>query len=208
MAVRCPRCATTFTPKTGRSPACPKCGYTAALARTAAPPRPATPQIPRDPGYAALGGAAPIFVQAKPSWSRPGSVTGAAVVAFVVAGLVLFGAIGWFTAGQVAGDFNDAGLKTGNFRTEATIYGIADLVIAIALVLGAIGALGRQSWGRIVLIIGAGCDLAFSLYMVALQAHYFDIMFIVMDVVIIALMLVRSTTTFFATPNPMRAGQY
>jgi len=77
--------------------------------------------VPYDPGYASLGGPAPIFVQAKPSWSRPGNVTAACVIAFIVGGFSLMGAMMWLTMSRVSRAFDSA------FEGQWLVFGVVDL---------------------------------------------------------------------------------
>ena len=172
---------------------------------SAQPPR----QIAYDPGYNALGGPAAIIVQAKPSWSRPGSVTGAVVVAFILAGLSLFGAIGWFTTSQFADGADRVGIETGSKAGEAMVYGFVNLLVCVTLILGAVGALGRQEWGRIALCVGAGVDAMFSMYRIAVPYSDFGgrnfglLIFVVLDILVIALILLPTSTAFLRSHNPV-----
>ena len=160
-----------------------------------------------DPGYAALGIPAPVFVQAKPSWSRPGSATAAAVVAFIVGGFSLMGAMAWFTGAKIA--------QGESFGAEWMMYGAIDFIVALALVVGASGLLGRQSWGRIALCLGAGIDVCYSSYRVVTAftsdgfgiGSPFSILFPVLDAVIIVCVCLPATTHYLATRNPLYPGR-
>jgi hypothetical protein len=186
-------------------------GATAPAVRPPQPPsiiqggaRPRAP-IAYDPGYAALGGPAPIIVQAKPSWSRPGSVTAAAVLAFIIAGLNLVAAMGYLFTSNAAGKFG-----ADEFQAETLAYGLINLFAALALVAGAAGLLGRQEWGRWALCLGAGMDALYSLWRV-IQGFVDDdsfgnpmgLLFIVMDVLIIVCALLPTTSAYLATRNPV-----
>lgn len=162
--------------------------------------------VPYDPGYASLGGPAPIFVQAKPSWSRPGNVTAACVIAFIVGGFSLMGAMVWLTMSQGSRAFR------AGFESQWLVFGLVDLAVAILLIVGASGLLGRQGWGRMLLYAGAGLDAAYSTYNVV-QAFLpgdgwtfsspFSILFPVLDIVIIVCISLPPTAHFLATRNPL-----
>ncbi|MCA1818751.1 MAG: hypothetical protein ABR562_02965 [Thermoplasmatota archaeon] len=165
------------------------------------------PPMAYDPGYAALGGPAPIFVQAKPSWSRPGNVTAAGVIAFVVSGLAVFAAIFWFTTGEFVSSVDNGGGFFGDYAVKAQINAFANLGVALALVLGGIGTLGRQEWGRVALIFGAGGHAIYSAYRM-MDRSFVSLVWIFLDVVIIVLIVLPTTSIFFRTRNPVQPVLY
>ena len=74
---------------------------------------------------------------------RPGLVTFAAIMLFVVAGMHVVTAIEALTGGSALGDVN-SGLFGGNL----TIWGIIDLIIVVAIVFAGIDVLRGGSFGR------------------------------------------------------------
>ena len=83
--------------------------------------------------------------------------------------------------------------------------------MAILLIVGAAGLLGRQAWGRMLLYAGAGLDAAYSTYNVvqaftnrdAFFSSPFSILFPVLDIVIIVCIAMPPTAHFLATRNPL-----
>jgi hypothetical protein len=150
-----------------------------------------------DPGYASLGGPAPVFVQAKPSWARPGVVTASAVLAFIVGGLDLLASIGWFTTNEIAG-------VLGESQAEFVMYGMINLLIAVLLIAGGAGALGRMAWGRLLLYAGSGVGLLYAVYGLVMKQHYHNIIDIALLVLIAALVSGSLANRFFAGRDPTR----
>lgn len=149
-----------------------------------------------DPGYANLGHA-PILVQARPSWSRPGIVTAAAVCAIVAAAMDTFGAFIWFS-------FREVTEFTGGTRAEYTLYGWLDFAFAIGLIVGAAAVFGRQMWGRYALVAFAVGDLAFS--MVLLSQDHFSAFFPVPLYLVAAItVMLPEATRYFQTRDPTLA---
>lgn len=147
-----------------------------------------------DPGYANLGHA-PIFVQAKPSWSRPGIVTAAAVCGIVAAAMDTFGAFIWFSYRDVREAF------AGASHPEYTMYGWLDFLFAIGLIIGAAGVLGRQMWGRYVLFAFAVGDVLFALSLLA-QEHYSAFFPVPLYLVAAITVMLPEATRYFRTRDP------
>jgi hypothetical protein len=185
-----------------RKAAAPKQASHKVAVRTV-PAQPIQRQIAYDPGYASLGGPAPIIVQAKPSWARPGLVTAAAVLGFIAAGMCVIAAIFWFTTSEFAGDVNDVGISTGSYATKAMFHGIGNLLFAVGMVLGGIGAVSRQGWSRIALITAAGCEAAYSLYRIV-DGTYGDLVNLFLDIIIIALVVSPQASRYFNTQSPVQ----
>lgn len=87
-------------------------------------------------GYPQAFGGSPALV-------RPGSVTATAVLAFVQAGLVLFGALGAFAGGQVLQDdfFTSS---TNNMGAWLIVLGVAGLLVGGLLIAGGVQVVGGK----------------------------------------------------------------
>lgn len=148
-----------------------------------------------DPGYSSLGGPAPILVLAQPSWSRPGSVTAAATIAFVLAGIGLYSAFLWLGMNTLFGPF-------GVFAFEAILYGIANLAIAAACILGGAGALGRKSWCRYALIFAVAVELCLCVYRIT-QGVWMGLIYVTLGALLLVFIHLPDASRFLSTRSPV-----
>jgi hypothetical protein len=97
--------------------------------------------------------------------ARPGSVVGAAVLAYVLAGLlILSGALLLFGA-SISDSFGDAfDSDTSSVTAELAFDGFADLIAAGLLIAGGVSLTGRNKRGRTMLVVGAAITLAECIY--------------------------------------------
>ena len=100
--------------------------------------------------------------------ARPGSVVGAAVLGYVLAGLlILAGALLLFGASTINSFGNAFDSDTGSVTAELTFDGFADLVAAGLLIAGGVSLSGRNKRGRTMLAIGAVITIAECVYWLA-----------------------------------------
>lgn len=112
---------------------------------------------PQAPGYGAGMPPAPAEYSAGPI-PRPGTVTAAAVLAYVQAGITLIPTVIMF--GGVLGSDTSAG--TAGDAAMGWIILIAQLVGAALLIAGGVQIMGGKS--RTLLVVGAGLELAISVF--------------------------------------------
>lgn len=142
-------------------------------------------QYAGQPGYPA-----PYGQPAAPA--RPGSVTGAAVLAFVQGGIVLVGGIASLAGGTtVLSDLDDAN----GIGSLFTVLGIAGLLVGGLLIAGGVRAFGRSLQ---LLLIGAGASVVLSIaWFIGFVSHdapvgaalVWPLIYLVMPVIIISLVL-------------------
>jgi hypothetical protein len=117
------------------------------------------PYGPTPPAYNAYG-YPPQQIDA-----RPGSVTGASVLAYVLAGLLLLaGALLLFGASTVDSFGNAFNTDTTSVTAELAFDGFADLVAAGLLIAGGVSLSGRNVRGRTMLLVGAAITLIECVY--------------------------------------------
>ncbi len=148
------------------------------------------------PGYPQLGY---TVVPVKPP--KPGAVKGAAVLAFVQGGIILFSGIG--TLGGGAG-LNDLGLRgTGSIGDTLTIMGVLALIASGLLIAGGVSAFNKHSG---LLIAGAALSLALSVWWM-IQFDFFSAVLIwalllaAMPIISVALILGPTAQAWMKTPN-------
>lgn len=199
----------------------PQAGYP----QTAAYPQPGYPQqgYPQQgyppagypqPGYPQPGFPQPGYPQgaynllpAKPP--KPGSVKGAAVLAFVQSGFVIVGGIYTFGGGAILSDveFND----TTGLGTQIIILGVLSLLAGGLLIAGGVSAFNRKFT---LLLAGAGLSLALSVWWIIMITAYdipvltsgflvLAIVFAVMPILSIALLLGSTSQRWSKTSDPI-----
>ena len=99
---------------------------------------------------------------------RPGSVTAAAVLAYVAAGLLIFAALILFSSADFANSLgNDLNTDTSSTTGELAVDGVINLVAAGLLIVGAVMLAGRRLQGRLLLTIGTGIVVVTAIYWIA-----------------------------------------
>jgi hypothetical protein len=127
------------------------------------PPWPYPPYPPAYPPYAPYPAPA-----ARAGDGRPGAVTAAAVVGWVLAGLLLLAAGLLFFGAAFLRDFDAVnGTSTGSYVAEFTIDALVDVVTAGLLIAGGIGLTNRSAPGRVLLTVGASVVVAVAVYWLA-----------------------------------------
>ncbi|MEP7179460.1 MAG: hypothetical protein ABI775_10250 [Pseudonocardiales bacterium] len=97
--------------------------------------------------------------------ARPGTVAGACVLAYVLAGLlILAGALLLFGASTVDSFGNAFNTDTTNVTAELAFDGFADLLAAGLLIAGGVSLSGRNVRGRTMLLVGAAITLIEGVY--------------------------------------------
>lgn len=97
--------------------------------------------------------------------ARPGTVTAAAVVGWVLAGLLLVAAGLLFFGAAFLRDFDAVnGTNTGSYVAEFTIDALIDLVTAGLLIAGGLGLTNRNASGRTLFTVGASVVVVAAIY--------------------------------------------
>jgi hypothetical protein len=94
---------------------------------------------------------------------RPSSVTTAAVLAFIVGGLLLLAGIVLFSGASLVSSLDDVE-GTGSFTAELALDGFLDLLAAGLLIGGGTLLMGRQAYGRALYGVGAAIVVVESVY--------------------------------------------
>jgi hypothetical protein len=106
-----------------------------------------------------------------PGASRPGTVVAAAVLAYVVAGLLILAGLFLFYGATVISSLSDSvGSNGSGVAAEAVLDGIVNFVAAGLLIAGAVLTTIRRGNGRPLLTTGAVVCLAAGVYWV-IRAH-------------------------------------
>jgi len=117
------------------------------------------PYGPTPPAYNAYG------YPPAPGADRPGQVTGSAVLAYVLAGLlILAGALLLAGASTVDSFGNEFNSDTSSATTELAFDGFANLIAAGLLIAGGVSLSGRHIRGRTMLAVGAAITLVECVY--------------------------------------------
>jgi hypothetical protein len=122
------------------------------------------PTYPPPPGYPA--GFLPTYrayVAPSPYAARPGAALGAAVVAYVLAGLLVVASFVLFTGAALVDDADrlDSNVPA---TSELVFDGIVDLVAAGLLITGGVLLTLRRAHGRTVLLVACALTLIDSVY--------------------------------------------
>lgn len=152
-----------------------------------APDNPVVPQYPPAgyppaayppggyPGYPAVGypgyGAYPTgYPAAYPGYAidprdvRPGATMGAAVLAYVTAGLLVLAGGLLLLGASIVADIESASNSHTTYGVEFALDGTADLVASGLLIAGGVLLTGRKANGRVIMTVGNGIVAALSLY--------------------------------------------
>ncbi len=90
-----------------------------------------------------------------PAYGRPGTVIGAAVLAYVVAGLLILAGVILFSGASTINDIGDSfGADTSSATTELVLDGLLDLIVAGLLIAGGVNLSMRRPSGRTLLYVG------------------------------------------------------
>ncbi|MCW2644052.1 MAG: conserved rane protein of unknown function [Pseudonocardiales bacterium] len=158
-----------------------------------APPQYGQPYGPTPPAYNAYG------YPPQQVGVRPGSVTGASVLAYVLAGLlILAGALLLVGASTVDSFGNAFNTDTSSLTAEFAFDGFADLIAAGLLIAGGISLSGRDTRGRTMLVVGAAITLiecAYWLVRSSAAAGVFVFVLVFGALAVIAVVLAVSSTT-------------
>ncbi|MGN6607411.1 MAG: hypothetical protein ACTHMS_10445 [Jatrophihabitans sp.] len=111
-------------------------------------------------GYGPYGGG---YVPNRPPL-RPGVVTAASVVAWVLAGLLILCALGLFTGAKFFEELHANGYETADLTGEFVFDGIANGIAAALLITGGVQYSARRPWGRGLVLVGGGIAFALSVY--------------------------------------------
>jgi hypothetical protein len=96
---------------------------------------------------------------------RPGTVLGASVLSYVLAGLlILAGALLLFGASTVDSFGNEFNSDTSSVTAELALDGFANLIAAGLLIAGGVSLAGRHARGRTMLLVGAAITLIECVY--------------------------------------------
>lgn len=98
---------------------------------------------------------------------RPGVVTAASVVGYVLAGFLILCAIFLFTGAKVIDDLRSSGFDTTDMSDEFVLDGLLNLVSAGLLIAGGVQYSLRRPLGRAMVLIGGGIAFALSVYWVS-----------------------------------------
>lgn len=160
-------------------------------------------QYPAPPGYNAYGYPAP-------QGERPGQTTASSVLAYVLAGILIFSGIGLLFGASAVNSVGDAfNNDTSNATAELAFDGIIDLVAGGLLIGGGILLSGRQRRGRALLVSGAAITLADAVYWLirgGAGAIFVVLVFVTLAVLAIVFALSSQTTAWLngAPPAPYR----
>lgn len=103
-----------------------------------------------------------------PADARPGTVTAAAVLGWVLAGLLLLAAGLLFFGAAFLHDFDAVnGTSTGSYVAEFTVDALIDVLTAGLLIAGGIGLTTRSGSARMLFTVGAGVVVVASMYWLA-----------------------------------------
>ncbi|MBN9620434.1 MAG: hypothetical protein J0H43_11995, partial [Actinobacteria bacterium] len=97
--------------------------------------------------------------------SRPGTLTAAAVLGYVSAGLVSLAGIVLFTGASLVSDVDDStGASHDSLTAEFVVDGFLNLIIGALLIAGGIWMCSRRSSGRVLYTVGGALVVAESVY--------------------------------------------
>lgn len=97
--------------------------------------------------------------------SRPGTLTAAAVLGYVNAGLVSLAGIVLFTGASLVSDVDDStGANHDSLTAEFVVDGFLNLIIGALLIAGGIWMCSRRSSGRVLYTVGGALVVAESVY--------------------------------------------
>lgn len=124
---------------------------------------------PPPPGYPY--GYRPIPV----SEQRPGTLTAAAVLGYVTAGLLILAGIILFSGASLVNDIdNQLGTNHDSLTAEFTFDGFLNLLAGGLLIAGGVVMTGRRDNGRIVYTVGAAIVLVEAIYWLARWSSKLD----------------------------------
>ena len=139
---------------------------------------------------------------------RPGLVVAAAVLAYVLAGLLVIAAILLFTGASLV-DRYDNTYGGDDATPRFVLFGLANFVMAALFLWGGILLLGRRSVGRRLLVIGAAIDLLAGilwLVWIGSAATFWMLMFLILAGLPIAFVLGGAVTYWLG--NGSAAARY
>lgn len=164
----------------------------------AGPPPGAAPLLPAT-GYAVDAGRARLPNR------RPGSVIGAAVLAFVAGGLLLLAAVVLFSSARFVHDLGDAwSTDSRSVTNELSVDAIVNLCAAALFVPGGVLLLGGRVFGQTLLAIGSVVTVAATVYwVIRAQAEFsgtivFAVLFGGLAVVAVSLAYAPSSRAWLA----------
>jgi hypothetical protein len=96
---------------------------------------------------------------------RPGTVIGAAVLAYIVAGFLIIAGVSLFSGASTINDIgNSVDADTSSATAELVVDGLLNLLAAGLLIAGGVQLTGRKLAGRTMLAVGVGLVVAEGLY--------------------------------------------
>ncbi len=116
------------------------------------------PGYPVPPGYPGYPGYGPARAQ------RPSGVVGAAVLAYVTAGLLIVAGLLLLLGASVVDSLDRLAGNHTLLTAELAIDGVINLVAGGLLIAGAVGFSGGSSTARVVLSVGSGIVIGESVY--------------------------------------------
>ncbi|MGH3744682.1 MAG: hypothetical protein ACRDTP_07480 [Mycobacteriales bacterium] len=166
-------------------------------------PPPASGPVPGygypPPGY---------FGYPPPQPPRPGQVVTAAVLGYVLAGLLVLSGVLLLLGADLA-DALPAGAAASGVTAELAVDGVVDLIVAGLLIGGGITVVGRSRAGRTLLVAGAAITLADAIYWMvriaqanASPAILFLAMFMVLAGVSLGMILSRAARAWIGPVRP------
>jgi hypothetical protein len=94
-------------------------------------------------------------------------MTAAAVLGYVLAGLVIFAGVLLFFGASVVQNFQDAFDSSNNYEPELVLDGVANLIAGGFLIAGSVLMSGRNPMGRWLFCVGNGIVILMSIYWIA-----------------------------------------
>lgn len=144
------------------------------------PPGNAYPQGP-PPGYPGYGYGPPPGYAPPPGYGgppgepRPGTLTAAAVLGYVCAGLLILAGILLFLGASVVANLDNlSGAYLGDYTFEFSVDGVVNLIAAGLLIGGSVMMAGRNPTGRLLYFVAGGIVVVETIYWLARWASRTD----------------------------------
>lgn len=138
-----------------------------------------------------------------PGDRRPGTLTAAAVLGYVAAGLlVVAGVLLFFGASTIQGFNNAFGNQDTSYTAEFVLAGVANLIAAGLLIAGSVSMTGRNTTGRLLYVVGSGIVIVATIYWLARWATKFGAEgLIVYGLLFAALVIIGTSLAFTSDGN-------
>jgi hypothetical protein len=148
-----------------------------------------------------------------PGERRPGTLTAAAVLGYIAAGLLVIAALIVFTGASIVSDVDNAtdGVSLDGYTAELTFDGFLNLIAAGLLIAGGVVMTGRRARGRTLYSVGAAIVLVDAVYWVGRWGSviadagglaFYAVLFAALSIIGLALAWTQAGTRWLAAALP------